>query len=259
MPFYATISPVFKKKQFLMRVTASPPRSLNALLLILTITLSACGGGTNTAGAGGSGIGGTGITTVHGNVSQVLTDTSRVRDRTFTQRVFAVLTDWLSTPANAQSMLLEGIEVIGGGQITTTDGNGNFALENVAPSDNFALTFVLEDEQMIVLPIGVVPSGSHVQVIDVVLDANQGVATAADVEIKKNEDSGNVQGMNLPNNNANGAGNARNGNNAGNSDNPGNGGNPLNGDNPVNGGNASHGNPPDNAGQNIPTGVPVHD
>lgn len=249
-PIYVVLldGPVFKSEYLLMRVIAP----LKALLLISALILSACGGGTNTAGAGGSGVGGTGITTVQGNVSQVLARASQRRERTFAQRAVAALTDWISAPANAQSMVLEGIQVIGGGQSTTTDGNGNFELRNVAPSDDFALTFVLENDRTIVLPVGSVPPDSRVQVIDVVLDPNRGIATAADVAVEENAAS--VPGLDIASDNVNGAaGNGNNGNNGNNGSNGNNGNNGIEGIENIEG---INGLGPDNAGQNNPAGSP---
>ena len=165
-----------------------PPRYLNILVLALTFALSSCGGGTNTAGAGGSGIGGTGITTVTGNVSQVVARAPTAPEPTLTRKLLAIATGWLAAPANAQNEAFGGITVIGGGQSTTTDNTGEFVLEGVTPSDNFQLIFIPEEDRTIVLPIGVVPSGARVRVVNVVLDTNRGVAQADDVEVERNDD-----------------------------------------------------------------------
>lgn len=159
-----------------------PSRFLNAFIVILTIALSSCGGGTHTAGAGGSGIGGTGITTVTGNVSQVVARAPQ-GDQTLARRVLAGAVRWVSAPANAQAFQLGGIQVFGGGRMTTTDDSGNFVLEDVAPSDNFVLSFVFEDNETITLPIGAVPAGSRARVHDIVVDVEQGFATPSRVEI----------------------------------------------------------------------------
>jgi len=167
-----------------------PLRYLNCLILALTLALTSCGGGSNTAGAGGSGVGGTGITTVTGNISHVVAMAPQ-GERTLSKRMLAGVFNWLSTPVNAQAIQLGGIQVFGGGQSTTTGGDGRFELNDVAPSDNFTLRFVLEDNeenQTVVLPIGAVPAGSRVQVNDIVVNADQGFASAGDVEVKENQD-----------------------------------------------------------------------
>ena len=169
-----------------------PLRLVNPLIVALALALSSCGGGSNTAGVGGSGIGGTGITaaTVNGNVVQVVNQ-ARLRDPALAQKLLAMVTDWLSAPANAQtgSGPIEGIQVIGGGRITTTDSGGNFELQGVNPSANFVLNFVLSQDQTIALPIGAVPAGSRVTVRNITLNADQGFASADDVEVEENHDS----------------------------------------------------------------------
>ncbi len=209
------------------RLIAIPPRWLNPLILVLTVVLSSCGGGSNTSGAGGSGIGGTGITTVTGNVSQVIAEAPQ-EDQALARRMLAGAVEWLAAPVNAQSARLGGIQVFAGGQVTTTEEDGSFVLEDVAPSDNFVLNFVFEDNQTIALPIGAVPPGSRVEVRNVVVDTTQGIATPEEVEIEEVVDTSNA---------GNGNNSGRNGN-RGNSDNPGNVGNP---DNPGQSGN--RGNP----------------
>lgn len=164
---------------------ALPPRFLNPLIIILAMALSSCGGGTHTAGAGGSGIGGTGITTVTGNVSQVVAQAPQ-DEQTLARRLFAGAMSWVSTPVNAESHQLGGIRVVGGGRMTTTDDSGHFVLEDVAPSDNFVLSFVFEENETITLPIGAVPPGSRARVNDIVVNVEQGFATPGDVEIEEN-------------------------------------------------------------------------
>ncbi len=160
---------------------------LTAVLLALTLALTSCGGGTYTAGAGGSGIGGTGITTITGNISQVVAEMQR-RDNPFvSRRVLAALSRLATTVANAQSGTLAGIQVTGGGRKATTDGSGGFHLEGVTPSDDFVLTFVVATDGPIALPIGTVPAGSHVRVDNVILHTGQGTAAAGDVKVEPNE------------------------------------------------------------------------
>jgi hypothetical protein len=163
-----------------------PSRCLIPLVLALSMALISCGGGTNTAG-GGSGIGGTGISTVTGNVSQVITDEPEAawHERPLGLRVLAGAINWLSAPVNAESAQLAGIQVFGGGGIATTGDDGSFTLEEVAPSENFVLNFVLDDTQ-IALSIGRVPAGSRVEVRNIVVNAAQGFATAEDVEVEEN-------------------------------------------------------------------------
>ncbi|MDZ7839940.1 MAG: hypothetical protein U5R46_03835 [Gammaproteobacteria bacterium] len=159
---------------------------LGPLILILALALSSCGGGSGTtAGVGGSGVGGTGITTVTGNVSQVVA--AGPANQTLTRKLLAGTVDWLATPVNAQSGSLAGIQVIGGGRVTTTNDSGEFILEDVTPSDNFVLRFVLPDEDPILLPIGSVPDGARIRVINILVDTGQGFATAGGIEI---QDSG---------------------------------------------------------------------
>lgn len=154
------------------------------LILVLAVALSSCGGGSNTAGVGGSGVGGTGITTVTGNVSQVVARAPG--DRPLARRLLADTVSWLAAPVNAQSGSLAGIQVIGGGKVTTTDASGEFILEDVTPSDNFILRFVFEDNDPILLPIGAVPAGARIRVINIQVDTGQGFATAGGIEIREN-------------------------------------------------------------------------
>ncbi|MGA8259915.1 MAG: hypothetical protein WB783_06865 [Arenicellales bacterium] len=155
-----------------------------ALSLMLALALTSCGGGTDTAGAGGSGIGGTGITTVAGNVSQIIARADEPRSRTVTGKMVAAVSSLLTKVANAQSGSLAGIRVTGGGRETTTDATGGFTLANVVPSANFVLTFVPKGDQSIDLAIGQVPTGSRVRVHNIVLYASQGHASAGGVEIE---------------------------------------------------------------------------
>lgn len=205
------------------RLIAIPPRWLNPLILVLTVALSSCGGGSNTSGAGGSGIGGTGITTVTGNVSQVITEAPQ-NEQALARRMLAGAASWLARPVNADSQPLGDIKVFAGGQVTTTDDDGRFKLVDVVPSDNLVLSFVLENNQTIALPIGAVTPGSRVEVRNVVVDATQGVATPEAVEIEEVVDTSNL---------GNGNNSGRNGKpdnpgNVGNPDNPGQSGNPGN-------------------------------
>lgn len=212
---------------------AIPSRWLNPLILVLTVVLSSCGGGSNTSGAGGSGIGGTGITTVTGNVSQVISEAPQ-EEQALARRMLAGAVEWLAAPVNAQSARRGGIQVFAGGQVTTTEEDGSFTLEDVAPNDNFVLNFVFEDNQTIALPIGAVPPGSRVEVRNVVVDTTRGIATPEEVEIEEVVDTSNA---------GNGNNSGRNGN-RGNSDNPGNPGNPGNLGNPDNPGQSGNrGNP----------------
>lgn len=173
---------------------AFPPRFLNPLILLLTLALSSCGGGTNTAGSGGSGIGGTGITTVTGNVSQVIAEgpeeEEEMQDASLARRMVAGAMSWVSAPVNADEVPLGDITVFGGGGRTTTDDSGNFVLEDVAPSANFILQFVVEDRKPVVLPIGTVPAGKRAQVNNIVVDVDQGLATAENVVIEENDAPG---------------------------------------------------------------------
>ncbi|MDZ7839939.1 MAG: hypothetical protein U5R46_03830 [Gammaproteobacteria bacterium] len=173
-----------------------PPRILVPLLLALTLILSSCGSGTTTVGSGDSGIGGTGITTVTGNVSQIIADGPDA-EQAMVRRMIAGVMNWVAQPVNAQLTFLGGIQVFGGGQLTTTDDNGNFVLEDVSPSDNFVLSFVFEDEKTVALPIGTVPAGARVSVNDIVVDMEQGFATPGNIEVEENF-PGSGQGGNPP-------------------------------------------------------------
>lgn len=166
-------------------------RCLNALILALTLVLSSCGGGSNTAGAGGSGIGGTGITTVTGNISYVVAPSSQA-ELAPGGNLLAGVINWLSSPViaqDAQDVQLGGIQVFGGGRSAITDDAGNFTLEDVAPSDHFVLNFVLEENETVSLPIGVVRAGTRVKVNDIVVNADQGFANAGSVEVEENTTS----------------------------------------------------------------------
>ncbi len=173
-----------------------PSRFFLPLLVFLTLVLSSCGGGTTTVGSGESGIGGTGITTVTGNVSQVIADGPDA-EHAMVRRMIAGAVNWVAPPVNADLTLLGGIHVIGGGQFTTTDDSGNFVLEDVSPSNNFVLSFVFEDDETVALPIGTVPAGARVTVNDIVVDVDQGFATPGNVEIEENF-PGSGQGANPP-------------------------------------------------------------
>lgn len=162
-----------------------PPRCFHALLLMLALALSSCGGGSDSDSGGGGGSDNGGTATVAGNVSWVVEPAPQARDRTPGQILLAAAVDYLAAPANAQAVL-DGIQVIGGGQQDTTDAEGNFSLEGVTSSDNFILRFELGEDQSITLPIGVVPDGSRVTVINIVLNADQGFAQAEDIEIEEN-------------------------------------------------------------------------
>lgn len=168
---------------------AIPPlRCRNILILLLAFLVSSCGGGSDSAGAGGSGIGGTGITTVAGNVSQIIVANGTQPRSRESRELLARLATWLSTPANAQSQTLGDIIVIGGGQQDTTNQRGDFALEGVAPSDNFRLIFEPPNsDESIVLTIGRVPEGARVQVVNVVLNARLGFANADDVDVQEDD------------------------------------------------------------------------
>lgn len=165
-------------------VNTSSPLRKAALSLMLALALTSCGGGTDTAGAGGSGIGGTGITTVAGNVSQIVAWGNQPRNRTISDKMVAAVSSLLTRVANAQSGSLAGIRVTGGGRETTTDATGGFTLANVAPSTDFVLTFVPKGDRSIDLAIGEVPEGSRVHVRNIVLYASQGSASAGGVEIE---------------------------------------------------------------------------
>lgn len=209
-----------------------------AMLLALTLTLTSCGGGTYTAGAGGSGIGGTGITTVTGNVSQVVAEARQPESPFAADRMLALLARVAAGTANAESGRLAGIVVIGGGQQTTTDGAGNFTLVGVIPGDNFVLTFSLPNEESVTLPIGTVPSDSQVQVNNVVLRTGRGTAAAESIVVKPNGPANsNGQGNGGVSNGAPGQGTGHGQNNpgAGNPQAPGNSGNNGNGNNGNNG------------------------
>lgn len=160
---------------------------LGPIILVLAIALSSCGGGSGTtAGVGGSGVGGTGITTVTGNVSQVVA--AAPTNQTLAGKLLADTVDWLAAPVNAQSGSLADIQVIGGGRVATTNDIGEFTLKDVKSSDNFVLRFVFPDEDQILLPIGSVPDGARVRVINILVDTGQGFATAGGIEIQ--EDGG---------------------------------------------------------------------
>lgn len=169
-----------------MRVTL-PLRCLSPIVLAFSLVLTSCGDGSTTAGTGGSGVGGTGITTISGNVAQV-TAQATPRDRGRHRRLLASVAQFLGRPAQAQSVGVGNIQVFGGGQITTTDGAGNFALQGVTPSQNFVLNFTLPDDRTFALPIGAVPEGSRVVVVNVRLESDQRVAFADDVRVEEDDD-----------------------------------------------------------------------
>ncbi|HSH43260.1 MAG TPA: hypothetical protein VK973_14145, partial [Arenicellales bacterium] len=75
------------------------------------------------------------------------------------------------------------------GRSAITDDAGNFTLEDVAPSDHFVLNFVLEENETVSLPIGVVRAGTRVKVNDIVVNADQGFANAGSVEVEENTTS----------------------------------------------------------------------
>lgn len=200
-----------------MPLSFHPSRLLNLLILVSTLALASCGGGTTTAGSGGSGIGGTGITTVTGNVVEVIASAQETQEQeqaSLGDRMIALAVRWIAAPVSAAATDLADIRVVGGGQITTTDENGDFVLEDVSPSDNFILTFELENDRTINLPIGTVPAGTLVQVSDIVINADEGFANPGDIDIEENPESGSV---NSPGNSQNASDNNRAGNASANS------------------------------------------
>lgn len=209
-----------------MPLSFHPSRLLNLLILVSTLALASCGGGTTTAGSGGSGIGGTGITTVTGNVVEVIASAQETQEQETQEQEQASLGDrmiaravrWIAAPVSAAATDLADIRVVGGGQITTTDENGDFVLEDVSPSDNFILTFELENDRPINLPIGTVPAGTLVQVSDIVINADEGFANPGDINIEENPESGSAPGsVNNPGISQNASDNNRAGNASANS------------------------------------------
>lgn len=180
--------------------TISPTRWLHAVIVVLALALASCGGGTTTAGSGGSGVGGTGVTRVSGNVTQVVGLAPELERRGAGTSLFASIASWVSRPATAQTGSLAGIRVSGGGRSTTTDFRGDFELVGVDPSADFTLTFETEDSPPIVLPVGAVSQGSDVRVRDVVLDTQRGVAQAAAIEIRENPNGPEGDGACSPDN-----------------------------------------------------------
>lgn len=193
-----------------------PSRFLNLLILVSALALASCGGGATTAGSGGSGIGGTGITTVTGNVVEVIATAPEQEQASLGGRMIARAVRWVAAPVSAAATDLAGIRVVGGGQITNTDENGDFVLEDVSPSESFILTFELADDSTINLPIGTVPAGSLVQVSDIVINADEGFANPGDIDIEENPGSG-PGNVNNPGNSQNASDNNRAGNASANS------------------------------------------
>lgn len=164
-------------------------KPLRRLLIVLAFSLlSACGGGISSSGTGGSGIGGTGITLVRGNVSSVngqlyvhiapLTETN----------AFAYLYEWIIPFSYAQSSQVSSLRVSGGGQSTSVTSTGDFALPGVTPSPDFVLTFTVNGNQAIRMPIGRVDDGATVTVNDVAINTSASSARPSDIEVEEAEE-----------------------------------------------------------------------
>lgn len=159
------------KRQISLRLLFTALATAAALLL-----LASCGGSST---SGGSGVGGTGITTVSGNVAQV-TARAVVPGRQPATRLAWL--DLLVEPALAQAGLA-GVTISGGGLSTVTDQAGNFALQGVQPSEDFVLRFEVPGVAPITLELGTVGAGVTVEVVNVVLDTSSLTATPGAIDV----------------------------------------------------------------------------
>lgn len=103
---------------------------LSAMLAFLVLALTSCGGGTSTAG------GGSGGSTLRGTVASGV---AAVDPSTGSQSSFLLAAaNLLVEPAHAAGVPDVTVQLVSGGTIvatTTTDANGNFVFNNVAPGD----------------------------------------------------------------------------------------------------------------------------
>jgi len=158
--------------------------TIYAAVIAILWLLTSCGGSST---SGGSGIGGTGITSVRGNVVSVVAQLRFPVSDQLHARLLAAVLDFISTPVIAQSSV-SGIRVNGGGQAAITDETGRFALDDVAPDRNFLITLTLSSGQAISLGIGSVPEGALVQVNNIVIDTTQGSAAPDSIEVEEFDD-----------------------------------------------------------------------
>lgn len=158
--------------QFLFRFLAA------TLVAAVALGLASCG---DSSTSGGSGVGGTGITTVSGNVASVTASAAVPGDTRL------AWLDRVIEPAFAQSSGVPGvggITVSGGGASTVTDPTGNFTLQGVVPSDNLVITFEVPGVPPIGLELGAVPAGAAVEVANIVIDTSALTATPGGINVE---------------------------------------------------------------------------
>jgi hypothetical protein len=157
------------------------------LLAAALLLLAACGGdsGFVKTGSGESGVGGTGISLVKGNVTDI-------------------------DGAGPGSMAFDDTSVSAGGRQSKLSPDGGFTLLDVPPADNLVLVFTDSEGKRVTLSLGPFPAGGTATVDDVDLDYSTGNATARNVEIEA--PPGGSQGPGNPNGIGNGCEPKENGN-----------------------------------------------
>jgi hypothetical protein len=160
-----------------------------AIVFVATFLFVSCDGGLSTSGSGGSGIGGTGITLVQGNVVSVNGQLFVHIKSDKTLNIANTLTEWAIPFSYAQT---SGLTVSGGGQSTTVNSSGEFALPDVVPSANFVLTFTVDGNDNIPLAIGQVVEGAVVTVNNIAIDTNSGSAKPSNIDVEEPDEDDEV-------------------------------------------------------------------
>ena len=162
-----------------LKPVCSPLRCI--LQTVLVMMLSACGGGTGfvDTGSGESGVGGTGISFVKGNVTDI-------------------------DGAGPGSPVFSNTNVSAGNQLGKLRPDGTFSLSDV-PADN-ALELVFSDNlgNRVSLPLGSFPSGGSATVDDVRIDYDGGTANAEAIKITGPPPGAGAQGNTNPGESGNG-------------------------------------------------------
>lgn len=162
--------------------------SLRRLLLVtIALFITSCGGGISSSGSG-SGIGGTGITLVSGNVSSINGQLFvHLAPESKSGKLIAI-SDWIIPASHAQVSSISSLIVSGGGQSVEVSPSGTFALPNVTPSDHFVLTFTVNGNQSIPMPIGQVQAGAAVIVKDIAIDTQKSQARPSEIDVVEQEE-----------------------------------------------------------------------
>ena len=137
------------------------------LIAALGLLLAACGSGSNVvkSGSGESGVGGTGISLVKGNVSNI--DGAGQGSEQFAKTTVAA--------GNSRSQL---------------DSNGNFILPGVEESEKLALNFSSGDGTTVTLPVGPLTRGATIEITDVQISYVAGTVTARAIRLIPADEEG---------------------------------------------------------------------